>query len=173
MPDSTVIAGIVIPSTSPLFLAGVGVHVGAGLVCVAAGALAMLSRKRRGRHSTAGTVYFWGLAVLCASAAVLAVVRWPEDNVLLALVFIAFGAAYLGRQAMRSRHAVRLHITGMGASYIVMLTAFYVDNGKFLPLWRDLSPLAYWLVPAAIGLPIMGWALLRHPLVRGVHLQET
>ena len=26
----------------------------------------------------------------------------------------------------------------MGASYILLLTAFYVDNGKNLPLWREL-----------------------------------
>ena len=168
MPDSTVIAGIAIPSTSPLFLGGVAVHVAAAIVCVTAGALAMLSRKGRGRHSVAGSVYFWGLAVVCASAGVLAVVRWPEDNLLFGLATAAFGAAYLGRAAIRRHHAVRLHITGMSASYIVMLIAFYVDNGKFLPVWRDLPPLAYWLVPAAVGLPIMTWALLRHPLVRAV-----
>jgi hypothetical protein len=166
MPDSTVVAGIVIPSTSPLFLAGVGVHVVAGLVCVAAGLVAMLSRKVRGRHSTFGTIYYWGLAVLCLSAAALAVAHWPQDAVFLSLAAVAFGAAHLGRAAMRRRGAVRLHITAMGSSYIVMLIAFYVDNGKFLPVWRDLPPLTYWLIPAAIGLPIMAWTLLRHPLVR-------
>jgi hypothetical protein len=173
MPDPTVIAGVVIPSTSPLFLAGVGIHVGAGLVCVVAGALAMLSRKRRGRHSTAGTVYYRSLAVVCGSAAVLAVVRWPQDAVLLALATTAFAAAHLGRAGMRRRHAVRLHVTGMGSSYIILLTAFYVDNGKFLPVWRDLSPVAYWLVPAVVGLPILVWALLRHPLARAAHPPEA
>ena len=34
----TIIAGIPIPSTSPFFLAGVGVHVAIGLTAVAAGA---------------------------------------------------------------------------------------------------------------------------------------
>ena len=36
----------------------------------------------------------------------------------------------------------------MGASYIFMLTAFYVDNGKNLPLWRELPQIAFWLDPA-------------------------
>ena len=166
MADATVIAGIVIPSTDPLFLAGVGLHIGVGLACVAAGAVAMLSRKRRGRHSTAGTVYYWSLAVLCGSATVLALVPWPEDSALLALALAAFGAAHLGRLGMRSRHAVRLHITGMGASYILLLTAFYVDNGPQLPVWKDLPPIAYWTVPAAVGLPVLVYALLRHPLAR-------
>jgi hypothetical protein len=62
---------------------------------------------------------------------------------------------------------VRLHITGMGGSYILLLTAFYVDNGKNLPLWKELPPITYWLVPGAVGLPIIADALLRHPMMRG------
>jgi hypothetical protein len=54
----------------------------------------------------------------------------------------------------------------MGVSYILMLTAFYVDNGKNLPVWRELPPIAYWTVPAILGIPIMIWVLLRHPIVR-------
>jgi hypothetical protein len=50
-------------------------------------------------------------------------------------------------------------------SYILLLTAFYVDNGPNLPLWNKLPPLAFWLMPAVIGAPIVIWALLRHPLV--------
>jgi hypothetical protein len=53
----------------------------------------------------------------------------------------------------------------LGASYIFLLTAFYVDNGKSLPFWRDLPPIALWLASAAVGLPIVIHALLRHPLV--------
>ena len=103
-----------------------------------------------------------------ASAVVLALVRWAEDYPLFLLALAAFAAASAGRTAMRRRWPgfVRLHIAGMGGSYIVLLTAFYVDNGPQLPLWRDLPPLAYWTLPAAVGLPIMLFALLRHPLAR-------
>jgi hypothetical protein len=44
----TVVLGIPIPSTDPVLLAVVGVHVVFGLAAVIAGALAMLSKKRRG-----------------------------------------------------------------------------------------------------------------------------
>jgi hypothetical protein len=54
----------------------------------------------------------------------------------------------------------------MGSSYVLLLIAFYVDNGKSLPLWRDLPALAYWLVPAAIGIPLIVRAQLWHPLTR-------
>jgi hypothetical protein len=61
---------------------------------------------------------------------------------------------------------VRIHMTGMGASYILMITAFYVDNGPNLPLWRELPPIAFWVLPTLIGAPILLNALLRHPLAR-------
>ena len=66
----------------------------------------------------------------------------------------------------RWRHWPKLHLAGMGASYIFLLTAFYVDNGKNLPLWNKLPEFAFWLLPGAIGVPLIVYALLRHPLVR-------
>jgi hypothetical protein len=47
-----------------------------------------------------------------------------------------------------------------------MLTAFYVDNGKSLPLWKELPTIAYWILPSAVGLPLIVHALLHHPLAR-------
>ena len=41
------LAGIVIPSSDPIFLAVVGVHVFLGLVCTIAGAVAMRRRKKK------------------------------------------------------------------------------------------------------------------------------
>jgi hypothetical protein len=96
----------------------------------------------------------------------LAAVRWAEDYHLFILGLLSLAAAYLGREARRQRWTnwARLHITGMGASYILLLTAFYVDNGKNLPLWDWLPPIAYWLIPAAVGIPLVIRALLWHPL---------
>ncbi len=166
----TDVLGIKIPSTSPVFLGIVGVHVFFGLVCVIAGVVAMLSQKQEGHHPNFGTIYFWGLAVIFASSTALSIMRLQEDYHLFVLGAVAFTFALLGRTAMRRRWRgrIRLHITGMGTSYIAMLTAFYVDNGKNLPLWRDLPTIAYWTVPMTVGFPIMLWALMRHPLVRSL-----
>ena len=162
--DTTVILGIEVPSTDPVFLTVVGFHVLAGLVCVVTGAVAMLSVKRPGRHPSFGTIYFWFLLAVFASATALSVVRWAEDYHLFILGALAFAAASLGRSARRQRWRswVRLHILGMG----VLLTAFYVDNGPNLPLWRELPHWAFWVLPGAIGIPIIARALLWHPLVR-------
>ena len=101
-------------------------------------------------------------------ATTLAAMRWAENYHLFILGVLAFAAAVLGRTAMRRRWpgGVRLHLTGMGASYILMLTAFYVDSGRQLPLWKELPPITYWILPAAVGLPLILHALLRHPVAR-------
>jgi hypothetical protein len=166
--DATVIAGVEVPSASPLFLGVVGIHVLVGLIAVIAGVVAMLSAKRPGRHPRFGTIYFWSLAVIFASATFLSFVRWAEDYDLFILGALSFGCALGGRTARRHRwHGwVRWHISSMGLSYILLLTAFYVDNGHSLPLWRNLPPITYWLLPGGVGIPIIGYALLRHPLVR-------
>ena len=166
--ETIAVLGIPIPSTSPIFLTVVALHVLVGLICVVAGAIAMLSPKRSGRHPTFGTIYYWGLVVLFVSATGLSVVRWTEDYHLFILGLLAFLSATLGRAARQHLWYgwASVHITGMGLSYILLLTAFYVDNGKTLPLWKDLPVITYWLLPAAVGLPLIIYALLRHPFAR-------
>ena len=167
---TTVIAGIPIPSDSPIFLSAVGFHVAAGIGSAIAGAVAMLSKKGRGRHSNFGTVYYWCLSAVFASASALAFVRWAEDYHLFILGTLAFAAASCGRTALRWRWPgwIRLHVIGMGASYILLLTAFYVDNGRSLPLWRQLPQIAFWILPTMLGAPLIGYVLLRHPLVQRI-----
>lgn len=161
-------AGIEIPSTSWVFLTIVSLHVLVGLACVVTGFAAMLSPKQHGRHPTFGTIYYWCLTAVFVSASTLAAMRWDQDYHLFVLGVLAFAAASLGRAARRRRWPawVRVHITCMGLSYILLLTAFYVDNGKSLPIWKGLPTVAYWLLPAAVGLPLIVHALIRHPLVR-------
>jgi hypothetical protein len=106
--------------------------------------------------------------VVFASATALAAMRWAESYHLFILGLLSFAAAFVGRMARRRcwRGWVTPHISGMGLSYILSLTAFYVDNGKSLPLWKELPSIAYWLLPGAVGLPFMGRALWRHRPVR-------
>jgi uncharacterized membrane protein len=161
---STTLIGIEIPSTDPLFLAVVGIHIPLGLTCVILGAVAMLNKKQRGRHSSFGKIYYWLLLSLFVSATFLSVMRWAEDYHLFVCGALSLACASLGRAALRQRW-LRVHLSGMGMSYIVLLVAFYVDNGKQLPVWKVLPAFTYWLLPFAVGMPIIVWALLRHPVV--------
>lgn len=161
---TTVILGIEVPDTRTAFLVTLAIHVLAGLTAVVAGAVAATARKRRGRHSWAGRVYLVALAVVAGSAAVLVGLRWPHNMHLLALGAGAAGAALLGYRACRRRRSgwARRHILGMGASYVLLLTAFYVDNGPQLPVWKLLPDWVFWLLPAAIGAPIVVRALVKY-----------
>lgn len=151
--EAIVVLGIPIPSSSPIFLSIVALHVAAGIG-------AMLAPKRTGRHPTAGGVYYWSLVVVFQSMAALSILRWPEDVHLFALGILSFGSAAIGRRARRQllRGWLRLHVAGMTISYILLLTAFYVDNGPHLPLWRSLPLLAHWLLPSLVGVPDLGIA---------------
>src|SRR5262249_9206151 len=120
-----------VPETNPLFLAALSIHVLAALTCVVAGASAALSTKGTLRHIRAGRLYYWSLPIVFATATTLAAMRWAEDYPLFIIGSIAITAAsagYLHRRLRRPGDAI--HITGMGTSYIALLTAFYVDNGK-------------------------------------------
>ena len=77
--STTVVLGIPIPSTDPVFLGIVAIHVLFGMAAVIAGAAAMLSRKRRGRHSSRGTTYFWCLCGVFVTMSTLSFMRWPEN----------------------------------------------------------------------------------------------
>ena len=162
MTDGIVLLDIPIPSKNPFFVGIVAMHVLLGLAAVSSGAGAMLSRKGSARHVRFGRLYFWNLAGLFVTMSALSALRWTEDWHLFALGTLAFASAFAGRSFIR-RRSPRLHLILMGASYVLMLTAFYVDNGKNLPLWRDLPAIAYWIVPAAVGVPPILYFSLRLP----------
>jgi len=166
--ETTVLLGIEVPSTNPVFLTIVAMHIAVGLVCVVVGAIGMLSPKGPGRHPLMGKIYYWCLSAVFVSATGLSVVRWAEDYHLFILGVLSFAAAALGRTARRRRwpERIKIHITSMGLSYVLLLTAFYVDNGRNLPLWRELPQWAFWVLPNAIGGPFIMYTLLRHPLAR-------
>ena len=143
-------------------------HVFAGMTCVSMGAIAALSPKRRGRHPVLGLIYFWALAVVFVTSTAMSALRWSEDAYLFVLGTLAFGCAVLGLSARRQRWPgwTTAHILGMSSSYIVLLTAFYVDNGPRLPLWKELPSIAFWIGPTLIGIPIVARALARQTRVR-------
>jgi hypothetical protein len=80
----TVIGGVPLPSDTPLFLTFVALHVAAGLTCVLAGVVAMLSRKQLGRRPLAGSVHYWALACAFVTMTLLSISRWAEDYQLFA-----------------------------------------------------------------------------------------
>lgn len=160
MADASRIFGTEVGSTAPLFLAVLAVHVLAGLTAVVTGATAALARKGSSPHIQAGRWYYRAITIVFVTAVALTAMRPRQDWHLAAIGLVAFTAATIGYQhRRRHRPGDTPHITGMGASYIAMLTAFYVDNGPHLPLWDRLPTIAFCLLPAAIGVPITARAV--------------
>jgi hypothetical protein len=158
------IVGLTVPDAGPLFLAALGVHVAAGTTAAVAGLLATTARKRPGRHPRAGAAYLYAVAGVFVTATVMAILRWRHDWHLFLVATAAFGLAAVGWWAHRRqpRSWMRWHGSAMAGSYIALFTGFYVDNGPRLPLWDRLPPLAYWLIPAAVGVPVTWRALVRN-----------
>jgi hypothetical protein len=156
--------GLPIPDAGRVFAVVLSVHIGAGLTAVVAGALAAAARKRRGRHPRAGRVYLWALTVTAATAAIMAAIRWQHDAHLFVMAIVAAALGWYGYRARRQHQfgwPIR-HGVGMAGSYVALLTAFYVDNGPFLPVWDRLPHLTYWLLPSLIGIPATWLALRRY-----------
>ena len=167
------ILGDQVGSTAPVLLAFLAVHVLAGLTAVVTGAIAALVRKGSPRHIRAGRWYYRAITVVFVTATVLAALRWRQDYYLFVIGTVAFTAATIGYQhRRRHRPGYTGHIAGMGAAYIAMLTAFYVDNGPHLPLWDRLPVITFWLLPSVIGAPIIARAIV-HARARHTQLLET
>jgi hypothetical protein len=167
MPTASRILGDHVGSTAPVFLAFLAVHVLAGLSAIATGAAAALARKGSARHVRAGRGFYRALTVVFATAAVLAAMRWRQDYYLLIIGAAALAAATAGYQhRRRHRPGDTGHIAGMGTAYVAMLTAFYVDNGPHLPLWDHLPAFAFWVLPSAIGAPVITRAIWRSKQAR-------
>lgn len=158
------IGDLPIPDARPIFLVVLGVHIAAGLWCVVTGAATALTAKRSGRHPRLGLAYFWGLAAVTASMAVLAILRWPHTVHLLVIGVISMACATVGVTARRRRRPgwVRLHGSAMAASYVGLLTGFLVDNGPLLPGWRELPHVLHWTLPTLVALPLLVRALSRY-----------
>ncbi len=163
---TTDLFGIPVPSDNKLFLTFIVIHIVLGLTCVIAGIVAMLSKKTKGIHSKAGQTYYWGMTALFISIIITSIMRWPNNIHLLIVGTLAYVFTFIGRRLTRHRKPswTRLHTICMGSSYILLITGFYVDNGKNLPFWNQFSQLFFWLFPSVIGIPIIIYAFFKHPL---------
>ncbi len=163
--------GHALAGAGTMFLAFLAIHVLGGLAAVISGLLAATAPKQRGRHTRAGTIYYWAIITVSATAVAMTAMRPARDWYLALLGTLTFLVVAVGRHVRRHpgswpwrNHPAghTPHIAAMGGSYTVLLTAFYVDNGKNLPLWDRLPVTAYWLLPGIVAAPIIGRSIRRH-----------
>jgi hypothetical protein len=170
MEEQTDLFGIPVPSTNKVFLTFVVVHILIALVSVISGFLAMLSDKGKSKHPAFGRIYFWSMLSSFATVVILSIMRWAHNKHLLIIGTLAMGFTYTGYRLAKShrKNWASLHTICMGLSYILLLTGFYVDNGKNLPFWNQFPQIVFYVFPSAIGVPIIVYVLFRHPLNRSL-----
>jgi len=138
-----------------------GLHVPAGLLATLQGARAMLAAKGGAKHRRAGRGFVYALGALCVTGAGLVATRGRPVAYLLGFVLACPLLATIGYRA-RQRARATVHILGMAGAYVAMLTAFYVDNGPKLPIWRMLPASWFWFLPSLAAAPLLVRALRRH-----------
>ena len=143
------------------------VHALAGLTTGVTGVLAFRASKRRGRHHQWGKSYLWAYTVVFLTAIMLSVQHLPADIYLLVLATLGYGLALSGYAARRFRlelivrrivgkQWVVAHIVGVIGSYVVLWTAFYVDNAHLIPGLKQLPTLTFWVLPTPHRSPVSG-----------------
>ena len=155
-----------------LFFLPLVVHALAGLTTGVMGVLAFRAPKRQGRHHQWGKTYLWAYTVVFLTATILSVQRMPADAYLLVMATLGYGLALSGYAARHFRQEpqvrrlvgkqwVVVHIVGMIGSYVVLWTAFYVDNAHLIPGLQELPTLTFWVLPAVVALPFLVVSLSR------------
>ena len=148
------------------------VHGLAGLTTGVTGVITFRVPKGPGRHHQWGKRYLWAYSMVFLTATILSVQRWHADAYLFFLAVLGSSLALLGYTARRFRQTpwvkrvlgeqwVVVHIAGMIGSYVVLWTAFYVDNAHLIPLLDRLPPLTFWVLPSLISLPFIVRSLAR------------
>lgn len=148
------------------------VHGLTGLTRGVTGVMTFRVPKGPGRHHQWGKRYLWAYSLVFLTATILSVQRWQADAYLFLLAVLGYGFALCGYSARRFRQALRMlrvlgeqwvvvHLVGMIGSYVVLWTAFYVDNAHLIPLLNQLPTLTFWVLPGLIGFPFVVLSISR------------
>jgi hypothetical protein len=151
------------------------VHALAGLTAGITGVLTFVAPKRPGRHHQWGERYLVAYSIVVLMAIILSVQHWPADAYLFGLALLGGSFALVGYIARRFREEplvrrllgaqwVVVHIVGMIGSYVVLWTAFYVDNAHLFPLFNRLPILTFWVGPTLIAVPFLIRSISRFAL---------
>jgi hypothetical protein len=130
-------------------------HVAAGLMGLALGPVALFAPATGRLGSRARGAYHAAMLAVCLSAVGLAALRWQELWWFAALAAFSYALARRGHDAARRRRPGwrRGHITGVGGSYIALVTALLVVSAD--------GAILTWVVPTLIGVPIIHVARAR------------
>lgn len=166
--------GIPWPSNDRNFPIVIVIHILLSLTAVICGLGAILKNKTSKGHYAFGKIYYWSILAAFVTVITMAIMRWPYNNHLFLIGLLTVILVFVGRRIARIKRPrwSRLHTVCMGGSYILLITGFYVDNGKNLPFWKLFPQWFFWIFPAVVGIPIILYVLKKHPLNRITNSME-
>lgn len=167
-----------------LFFLPLVVHALAGLTTGVIGVVTFSVPKGPARHHRWGTRYLWAYTVVFLTATILSVQRWQADAYLFGLAVLGYGFALGGYSARRFRLSLWLrnvlgeywviaHLVGMIGSYVVLWTAFYVDNAHLIPDLNRLPTVTFWVAPSLIAVPFLVRSIARFAPKTAAPLQSA
>ncbi|WAH38786.1 DUF2306 domain-containing protein [Alicyclobacillus dauci] len=140
-----------------LFSGLIIVHIVSGTCCLVMGAVALLARKRRGKHTVWGEAYHATYVILFLSALFTSILHWQQDAYLFYIDLFSYGLALLGylSRKIRWKDWLKTHIAGMAGSYIALITAIFVVNQPHIPGMNKIPALVFWFLPTIVGTPLI------------------
>jgi hypothetical protein len=142
-------------------------HVAAGLVAWAAGAVALWRNLPSRRSLGALAMFHWSVLAVAVTAAALVMFRPAQLWWLWLLAAFSYGLALLGYLAPRERSPgwLRLGIHGQGGACIALVTATFVVSVD------GHARVAAWALPTLVGVPLLELWYRRAATVRAEVVQ--
>jgi hypothetical protein len=129
------------------------VHVASGVLALVLGPLALVAARRQHRwFASLRAAYHWTVLLVCATATVVAVLAWSRLWWLVPIAVLAYGLALAGHLGSSRQWPAWVRAHGWGGSYIALVTALLVVAARGVSAVLEA---AAWLLPAAIGTPLI------------------
>ncbi len=137
------------------------VHVASGVLALALGPVALLAARSQHRlFPSLRVAYHWTVLLVCATATVVSVLAWSRLWWLVPIAALAYSLALAGHLGSKRDWPAWVRAHGWGGSYIALVTALLVVAARGV---SALLEAAAWLLPAAIGTPVIVRTHTRRP----------
>lgn len=130
-------------------------HVGAGVLAVLFGPLAIVLTLRRRRLNWAGEIFHWTVAIVCLAALVMVPYDWSRLWVFWPISVASYLFVYFGQRAAEAPGGLwyRGVLRGYGGGWIALWTAILVVSAPDHP-WT-------WAIPIVLGSALIEWLCFR------------
>jgi hypothetical protein len=130
-----------------------GVHVASGVLALALGPLALLAaRRQQRRFGLLRDAYSWTVLIVCTTATAVSVLAWARLWWLVPIAALAYSLTLAGQLGSKLDWPAWVRAHGWGGSYIALVTALLVVAARGVSAALEA---AAWLLPAAIGTPLI------------------